>query len=83
MDACSILMYNIFFISTWWERILTLDKVEISMITLVGVGHVMDIAVQIDIVITQRMPDAVCIELDRARYKALRSKVHGGKKKLQ
>ncbi len=48
------------------------------MITLVGVGHVMDISNQIHDVIIERMPDAVCLELDRARYIALQSDQSGG-----
>ncbi|HEY3421023.1 MAG TPA: TraB domain-containing protein [Methanomassiliicoccales archaeon] len=42
------------------------------MITLVGVGHVFDIAAQVKQVIRERVPGAVCIELDQERYEALR-----------
>ena len=42
------------------------------MITLVGVGHVFDIAAQVKQVIRERNPGAVCIELDQERYDALR-----------
>jgi pheromone shutdown protein TraB len=42
------------------------------MITLVGVGHVFDIAAQVKQVIQERSPGAVCIELDQERYEALR-----------
>lgn len=42
------------------------------MITLVGVGHVFDIAAQVKQVIRERNPGAVGIELDQERYEALR-----------
>ncbi|MGD0817003.1 MAG: TraB domain-containing protein [Methanomassiliicoccales archaeon] len=42
------------------------------MITLVGVGHVFDIAAQVKQVIRERNPGAVCIELDQERYESLR-----------
>jgi pheromone shutdown protein TraB len=42
------------------------------MITLVGVGHVFDIAAQVKQVIRERSPGAVGIELDPERYEALR-----------
>jgi pheromone shutdown protein TraB len=42
------------------------------MITLVGVGHVFDIAAQVKQVIRERRPGAVGIELDQERYEALR-----------
>jgi pheromone shutdown protein TraB len=42
------------------------------MITLVGVGHVFDIAAQVRQVIRERNPGVVCIELDQERYEALR-----------
>lgn len=42
------------------------------MITLVGVGHVFDIAAQVKQVIRERHPGAVGIELDPERYEALR-----------
>ena len=42
------------------------------MITLVGVGHVFDIAAQVKQVIRERNPGAVCIELDQERYDSLR-----------
>lgn len=43
-----------------------------AMITLVGVGHVFDIAAQVKQVIRERNPGAVGIELDPERYDALR-----------
>jgi pheromone shutdown protein TraB len=42
------------------------------MITLIGVGHVFDIAAQVKQVIRERRPGAVCIELDQERYETLR-----------
>jgi pheromone shutdown protein TraB len=42
------------------------------MITLVGVGHVFDIAAQVKQVIRERNPGAVGIELDQERFEALR-----------
>jgi len=42
-----------------------------SMIIILGVGHVFDIASQVRAIIEQEHPDAVCVELDPARYQAL------------
>jgi pheromone shutdown protein TraB len=41
------------------------------MIIILGVGHVFDIAGQVSQLIEQERPDAVCVELDQARYHAL------------
>jgi pheromone shutdown protein TraB len=41
------------------------------MIIILGVGHVFDIAGQVGRIIEQEHPDAVCVELDQARYHAL------------
>lgn len=41
------------------------------MITIVGVGHVFDIADQVGQVIRTRQPGVVGVELDKARYEAL------------
>ena len=49
------------------------------MITLVGVGHVFDIAAQVKQVIRERNPGAVCIELDQERYEGLRHPQERGK----
>ena len=49
-----------------------LKSIGFNMITLVGVGHVFDIAAQVKQVIRERNPGAVCIELDQERYEALR-----------
>ena len=43
------------------------------MITLLGVGHVFSIRKAIRHLIIERMPDAVCVELDRIRFHALES----------
>lgn len=43
------------------------------MITILGVGHVFDIAEQVRRLILQAVPQAVCIELDPIRYHALRN----------
>jgi len=42
------------------------------MITIVGVGHVFDLKQRIRQIITERGPDVVCVELDEARYRALK-----------
>jgi pheromone shutdown protein TraB len=42
-----------------------------GVIVLVGVGHVFDIASQVSKIIEEERPDAVCVELDQARYDAL------------
>ncbi|MDI6887922.1 MAG: TraB/GumN family protein, partial [Candidatus Thermoplasmatota archaeon] len=42
------------------------------MLTLIGVAHVFDIAKQIEMVIKEKKPDIICVELDRARYLALK-----------
>jgi len=44
------------------------------MITLVGVGHVFEIAEQVKDIIRSRHPEIVCLELDSGRYMALMSK---------
>lgn len=44
------------------------------MITLVGIGHVFDIKEKVKNVIVEKRPDAVCLELDVARYNALLTK---------
>ena len=55
-----------------WEAYNNLKSIGFIMITLVGVGHVFDIAAQVKQVIRERGPGAVCIELDQERYEALR-----------
>ncbi len=44
------------------------------MITLIGVGHVFKIRSNIEKLISDRMPNVVCVELDKFRYQALISK---------
>jgi pheromone shutdown protein TraB len=44
------------------------------MITLIGVGHVFNIRPNIEYLITERMPNVVCVELDKFRYQALINK---------
>lgn len=41
------------------------------MITLVGVGHVFQLRQSVQAIIGSRMPDLVCVELDKIRYEAL------------
>lgn len=41
------------------------------MLTIIGTGHVFDIAEPVSFIIHRCWPDAVCIELDELRYKAL------------
>jgi len=41
------------------------------MLTLIGVGHVFDIAARLKAAIAARSPNLVCLELDRARFQAL------------
>jgi pheromone shutdown protein TraB len=43
------------------------------VITILGVGHVFDIARPVKEIIFGEMPGAVCIELDQARYNSLRN----------
>ena len=45
------------------------------MITLIGVGHVFAISDQVKNLIRTKRPQVVCIELDPARFRALKSKV--------
>jgi pheromone shutdown protein TraB len=42
------------------------------MLTIIGVAHVFDLAAQIEKIILDKRPDVVCVELDRARYLALK-----------
>lgn len=44
-----------------------------KMITLLGVGHVFSIRKAIRHLIIERMPDVVCVELDKIRFNALES----------
>jgi pheromone shutdown protein TraB len=44
------------------------------MITLIGVGHIFDIKQKVKSIIIEKKPDAVCLELDNARYNALLAK---------
>jgi len=44
---------------------------NLMMIIILGVGHVFDIGGQVSRLIEQERPDAVCVELDQARYHAL------------
>lgn len=44
------------------------------MITLIGAGHVFDIRNNIERLILDRMPNVVCVELDKFRYQALINK---------
>jgi pheromone shutdown protein TraB len=45
------------------------------MLTLIGVAHVLDIAEQIERVITEKKPCVVAVELDRTRYLALKEEL--------
>lgn len=45
----------------------------ISVIILLGVGHVFDISSQVKRIIEEERPDIVCVELDRARFQALQN----------
>jgi pheromone shutdown protein TraB len=47
-----------------------------SMITLVGVGHVFDLKNQVRNIILSKRPQVVCIELDRGRFEAMLEKGH-------
>jgi len=48
------------------------------VITLIGVGHVFDIGQKVKDTIVEKKPDAVCLELDIARYNALLSNTRRG-----
>lgn len=48
------------------------------VITLIGVGHVFDIGQKVKSIIIEKKPDAVCLELDIARYNALLSNTRRG-----
>lgn len=45
------------------------------MITIIGVAHVFDISREIERIIAEKKPDAVCVELDYARYLALKNQL--------
>jgi pheromone shutdown protein TraB len=47
------------------------------MITLIGVGHVLDISKNLETEIIRRNPQVVCVELDPTRYQALYAKERG------
>jgi pheromone shutdown protein TraB len=50
-----------------------------AMITLVGVGHVFQISAQVRRVIHEKRANAVCVELDPRRYRALLQEGQGAK----
>jgi pheromone shutdown protein TraB len=50
-----------------------------AMITLVGVGHVFQISAQVKRVIYEKRANAVCVELDPRRYRALIQEGQGAK----
>lgn len=45
------------------------------MITIIGVAHVFDISREVEKIIADRKPDVVCVELDYARYLALKNQL--------
>jgi pheromone shutdown protein TraB len=53
------------------------------MITIVGVGHVFDISEAVRRIIVERRPQAVCIELDPLRYRALMDRKRSARVPLQ
>ena len=53
--------------------------IEGAMITLVGVGHVFKISAQVRRVIYEQRANAVCVELDPRRYRALIQEGQGAK----
>lgn len=44
------------------------------MITLIGTGHVFDLSSALTEIFDEKLPDAICVELDRQRYSALMMK---------
>ena len=55
------------------------DAVAISMITMIGTGHVFRITEQVSFIVKYTWPDAVLIELDERRYAALTNDAVSGK----
>ncbi len=50
------------------------------MITLIGIGHVFSIREAVKRIIFRKVPDAVCIELDKIRFDALEKGLRGNEK---
>ena len=46
----------------------------LKMITLIGTGHVFDLSSALTEIFDEKLPDAICVELDRQRYSALMMK---------
>ena len=41
------------------------------MITLIGTGHVFDLSNALNDIFDEKMPDIICVELDKQRYSTL------------
>ena len=55
----------------------------VTMITLIGVGHVFAISRQVKEIIRVKRPDVVCIELDSARFASLQERTRTGRVPIQ
>jgi pheromone shutdown-related protein TraB len=53
------------------------------MITLIGTGHVFDLSSAVTEIFDEKLPDIICVELDRQRYNALLIKNTNPKKYLK
>jgi len=55
--------------------------ISCSMITIIGTGHVFNLAEPVSFIVKNTWPDAVLVELDKARYKSMMDDYNGVKPK--
>ena len=53
--------------------------IRVVMITIIGTGHVFNLAEPVSFIVKNTWPDAVLIELDKARYESMMNDYNGVK----
>ena len=67
-----------------WGRVAVIiwtSAIGMNMITIIGTGHVFNLAEPVSFIVKNTWPDAVLIELDKARYQAMMDDYNGVKPK--
>ncbi len=59
--------------------LISVVAIESGMITIVGTGHVFNLAEPVSFIVKNTWPDAVLVELDRARYETMMNDYNGVK----
>ena len=59
--------------------LISVVTIEIDMITIIGTGHVFNLAEPVSFIVKNTWPDAVLIELDKARYESMMNDFNGVK----